>query len=343
MTQFRKELSAQATRYRDALPKFHSRPHDVQNLYVSLKQWRILHAVVDCGGYAEAAKVLHLSQSTISYTISKLQEQLGVVLLRVEGRKATLTSEGRALLDRSRHVLKEAVELETFAKNLGQGWGEEVQLVFDQNFPTHIMMQALSRFTALGRGAANVRLRELALLQAEDVLRDQKVDLAISERVPLGFLGEPLVEIEYMPVVRPDHPLLKLGREVSTGDLAQQVQIEIGQSGASGTYRQPNQRLMRRWTMSSFDTVVAAVCEGHGYAWLPTHRVHPWLEQGKLARIPVRDKAVRKSLLYLVHGHPWSATTAASRFAEVLREIAVEEVAARHATSDALPVSGARD
>lgn len=324
MTQSRKERSEQSLRLNGIRSRLYSRPHDVQNIYVSLKQWRILHAVIDCGGYAEAAKSLHLSQSTISYTISKLQEQLGVPLLKIDGRKAILTSEGRALLDRSRHVLKEAIELETFAKNLGQGRGGEVRLVVDQNFPTPLLMQALREFTLSGEGAAEVKLREVPISQTEEVLHDLSVDLAISEHVPLGLLGEPLVEVAHIPVAHPDHPLFKLGREVTAADLAQHVQIGIAPSGDAVRTAATNSAQARCWLLNSCDTVVAAVREGLGYAWLPQHRVGQWIEQGLLARLPVGDKAGYKTVLYLIHGRPWSATPAANRFAEVLRSLVAQ-------------------
>lgn len=323
MTQLRTQPLSQPARPDAPRATFRSRPHDIHNIYVSLKQWRIFHAVIDCGGFAEAAKSLHLSQSTISYTVSKLQEQLGTSLLRIEGRKANLTPEGRALLDRSRHVLKEAIELENFAKNLGQGYGGEVRLVVDHNFSPHLLMRALSDFSKIGRAASHVKLSEVDTLQAEDVLRDLNVDLAISERVPLGFLGEPLVEVEHLPVAHPDHPLLRLGRDVTAADLAQHVHVGIGHAferdrGASAS------KPTRRWAMSSLDTVVQAVTEKLGYAWLPEHRIRRWLDEGTLVRLPLGDKRAYRTMLYLIHGRPWASTAAAGRLAEVLRGLAAE-------------------
>lgn len=331
MTQSRTQESKRAVPDDGARATYRSRPHDIHNLYVSLKQWRIFHAVIDCGGFAEAAKSLHLSQSTISYTVSKLQEQLGTPLLRIEGRKAILTPEGRALLERSRNVLKEAVELETFAKNLGQGWGEEVRLVVDHNFPVHLLTQALSKFTELGKGAAHVRLREVHTLQAEDIVRDPNVDLAISERVPLGYLGEPLTEVEFVAVAHPAHPLMQLGRDPSSIDLAQHIQIDMGPLSTATKLAGNGPKQIRRWTMNSFDTVVAAVREGLGYAWLPKHRVQKWLDMEELTCIPLGDKHAYKSMLYLIYGRPWCTTPAASRLAEVLRSHAAMDGECREA------------
>jgi DNA-binding transcriptional LysR family regulator len=323
MTQSRISLLEQPAAPRTAGTVYRSRPHDMRNLHVSLKQWRIFHAVVDCGGFAEAARFLHLSQSAISYTVAKLQEQLGIQLLKIEGRKSHLTAAGRAMLDRSRHVLKEAIELELFARNVGQGWGSEVRLVVDQNTPAPLLMNALRRFDQLGAGA-HVRLSEVAMPRAEEVLRDMTVDLVVSGRVPLGFLGEPLVEVEYLAVVHPEHPLLKLGRTAMAADLEKHIHIGVGHCDEAQRRNADNCMHARRWHLSSFDAVVDAVCGRFGYAWLPMHRIRKLLDEGKLAPLLPGERGTHKTVLYLIHGRHWSASPAAARLADILRTVSME-------------------
>ena len=94
---------------------------------VTLDQWRTLQAVVDNGGFAQAAEALHRSQSSVSYTVARMQEQLGVPLLRIEGRKAVLTEAGAVLLRRSRHLLKQASQIEDLAHQLELGWEAEIK------------------------------------------------------------------------------------------------------------------------------------------------------------------------------------------------------------------------
>lgn len=319
MTHSAKPTLEQRVRYPEPNGKFKSRPYDLHNLYVSLKQWRILHAVIDCGGFAEAAKSLHLSQSTISYTVSRLQENLGIALLKAEGRKAVLTAEGRALLSRSRQVLKEAIDLESYARDLGCGRGGDVRLMVDHNFPNHMLMQALNRFMQHSAGKSQVTLQQLAVLEADGVLRDASVDLVISECVPLGFLGEPLIEIEYLPVAHREHPLLALGRDVNGEDLARQTRIDIGHPGSGERPRTADAAYTPRWIMNSFDSALAATLERLGYAWLPAHRIGSWLEQGTLRVLPLADKRVHQLMLYLIHGRTWSSSPAIGRMAEMLR------------------------
>ena len=49
-------------------------------LRVSLDQWQALQAVVEAGGYAQAAARLHKSQSAITYAVQKIETQLKVKL-----------------------------------------------------------------------------------------------------------------------------------------------------------------------------------------------------------------------------------------------------------------------
>jgi DNA-binding transcriptional LysR family regulator len=56
---------------------------------ISLEQWRSLLAVVDAGGYAQAAEMLHKSQSAVTYAVQKIEVLLGVKIFQVIGRRPT--------------------------------------------------------------------------------------------------------------------------------------------------------------------------------------------------------------------------------------------------------------
>ncbi len=67
--------------------------------------------VVDAGGFARAAELVHLSQPRVSAHISNLEKELGYSLIERRLRPLTLTEEGKALLPRARAVLAAADEL----------------------------------------------------------------------------------------------------------------------------------------------------------------------------------------------------------------------------------------
>ncbi|MHB0973278.1 MAG: LysR family transcriptional regulator [Thiobacillus sp.] len=270
---------------------------------ISLKQWRVLHAVVDHGGYAQASEFLHLSQSAISYTIAKLQEQLGVPLLQIDGRKAHLTKMGCAILECSRHLIKKANEIEAFAYALERGWEPEIRLVVDFAFPSRLLIQALGKFANTGNGTS-VLLSEVPVSNMEALLRQGSVDLAISAQVPMGFLGIPLLEVEYIAVTSPGHPLRSFGEEITVADLERTTQIVIRDFETPERRNGTGQWLYQgtSWNVSHFDLAVAAVREGHGFAWLLKYRIQELLDQGLLVPLPLRGGHVSKSTLYLVHG-----------------------------------------
>ena len=66
----------------------------------TLEQWRMFKAVADHGGFMQAAQQVHKSQSSIHHAVNKMEEQLGVNLFEVDGRKTVLTHAGKLLLRR---------------------------------------------------------------------------------------------------------------------------------------------------------------------------------------------------------------------------------------------------
>src|SRR5690606_21721432 len=109
----------------------------------TLEQWSVLQAIVDHGSYAKAAEALHRSQSSVSYMVARLQEQLGVELLAIEGRKARLTERGAVLLRRATELLADARRLEQLAGSLREGREAEVRLAADVVFPIKLLLDAL--------------------------------------------------------------------------------------------------------------------------------------------------------------------------------------------------------
>ena len=87
----------------------------------TLDQWEVLEAVIQSGSFAAAAAKMNRSQSTISYAVSRLQEQFKIPLLELKGRKAQLTEAGKALLADVEPILAGFRALET--KSFGAGRG----------------------------------------------------------------------------------------------------------------------------------------------------------------------------------------------------------------------------
>src|SRR5579862_7375716 len=293
------------------------------NPRISLEQWRSLLAVVDSGGYAQAAAALHKSQSAVTYAVQKMESLLGVKIFEVIGRKAHLTATGQVLYRRAKALLEEAGALEGAAGSLAAGWEPELKLAVEIVFPTWLLLQAFGRFAA-ERPDTRIELYETVLSGTEESLLERRVDFAIGSTVPAGFAGDRLMPIRFIAAAHPDHPLLRLGRELSLQDLRKYRHLVIRDSGSQrrgGTWLGAEQI----WTMSQKATAIHAATLGLGFAWFPEDIIRSELASGKLAPLPLREGGERWADLYLVFADPDYAGPGARRLAEIIRGAVAEQ------------------
>lgn len=283
---------------------------------VTLEQWKTLQTVIDAGGFAQAAERLHRSQSSVSYALHKLQEQLGIALLRTEGRRARLTDTGEALLGRSRRLLQEAAHLEALAASLEQGWEPQIRLVVDAAFPPQLLMRALKHFAPQSQGT-RVVLQEVILSEPADVL--EAPELCISTQVPPDRLGDALLTVEFVAVAHPEHALFQLKRPLSTQDLEQAIQIVVRGAGAECGSNTGGLGSGARWFVTSIDTALAALREGLGFAWLPRHMLNGPGAAQTLRALPLHEGQVYSVNLFLMFAHVELAGPATRLLADILR------------------------
>ncbi len=290
-------------------------------LRTTLEQWRAFQAVVDYGGYAQAAQALHRSQSSISYLVGRLQEQLGLPLLVVEGRKAQLTDAGRTLLLHAGELLADAQNLEKLAASLAQGWEPELRLVVDQAFPKVLLAQAMQRFQQLA-AQTRVELIEVVLSGAEEAIVAQRADVMVGAYVPTGYLGSLLMDLEFVAVAHTAHPLHALGRAIDEDDLKRHRHIVVRDSGTLNPRDEGWLGSSQRWTVSSLQASIELIAGGLGFAWLPLHMVRPWLDSDVLRPLPLATGQRRRASLYLVlgGGRSMQAGPAAQLLARTLQE-----------------------
>jgi DNA-binding transcriptional LysR family regulator len=76
---------------------------------------RIFVQVAETGGFAQAARLLHMSPPAITRAISALEDQIGVRLLNRTTRSVKLTEAGRGYLDDCRRILAEMADADAAA------------------------------------------------------------------------------------------------------------------------------------------------------------------------------------------------------------------------------------
>jgi DNA-binding transcriptional LysR family regulator len=263
------------------------------------EQWAVLAAVVDQGGFAQAASVLNRSQSAVSYALARLQESLDLPLLTVQGRKSVLTQHGQTLLTRARGLLNELDTLELLAGSLKRGWESELNLVVDAAFPR---ARLLSIIAELQTACPNTQVRwsDVILSGAEQAIVEGTADVVVTSRVPPGFLGDWLLDVRFVAVARPDHALFRIERDLTTEDLQRHVQAVVRDSGTARPRDEGWLGAERRFTVSSLEASLATILAGLAYAWLPEHMIEEHLESGALRRLRLVTGGSRNVSLHIV-------------------------------------------
>lgn len=287
------------------------------NTKITLEQWRALVAVIDASGYAAAAEALGKSQSAVTYAIQQIEAQLKIKVFQIQGRKAVPTSTGQMLYRRARQLLDEAQTIEAAAYQASAGVEANVRIAIDVLIPAALTLCALAHF-AEAYPDTRVELIESVLSGSEDALVQHEVDLAVSGRVPPGFIGTALLRIHMQAVAAPRHPLFLSSQPLTMKDLRRYRQLVVRDSGPFRRRSEGWLDAEQRWTVSHMNTSVQAVREGLGYAWLPHTYIQDDLQSGRLRLLPLAEGGERFVEMYLIFADSDSAGPATRLLADVL-------------------------
>lgn len=286
---------------------------------VTLAQWQMLAAVVDHGGFARAAEVVHKSPSTLNHAVHKLEEQLGVQVLEPIGRQVRLTEAGELLLRRARQLIESAASLEDVASRLAEGLEAEIVLAIDQVFPAAAQAKAMERFSEM-YPQVRVQLHESVLNGGTEMLYDGRADLVISGIEAQGFLGEPLVSVRFIAVAHPEHALHQLDRVLDLRDLAQYRQLVVRDSALRQSTDAGWLKAEQRWTVGHLNTSLDMLKRGLGFAWMPETRIADDIRRGELKPLPLTAGSIREVPIQIIFRDRDRAGPAAHAMATALKQ-----------------------
>jgi len=265
----------------------------------TLDEWEILHAVVQLGGFAPAAEHLNRSQSTISYAISRLQEQVGIKLFEQKGRRAHLTEAGRVLLADAEPHLTGFRQLEQRALSLASGGQSEIRLSVDSIFPNERLFAALAEFS---RRFPYVRqnLRQTTFISADSEFSAHNAHLCVVGLMSREYFVRPILHIRMKAIAHRDHPLHSLKRQVSRIDMMKHMLVVIEGGGSGSVKRQPSSPAQRFLPVGTIEAAIDAVRSGLCFGWLPEYRIQACLESGEFLALRMPVGGTREVRLNLV-------------------------------------------
>jgi len=187
---------------------------------ISLDNLLVIDAIVRRGSFAKAAEELHRVPSAMTYAVNKLEQDLEIQIFDRSGHRAQLTATGEELLREGRDLLLAALKLEAHVQFIARGWEPELRIaVGDLVLPSRVQ-ELIAEFLQLHGGHTRIRLTQEVYGGSWDALASDRADLAIGAPLGIppggGYMTQPLQEMPFLFVVKPDHPLAKMPEPLSS-------------------------------------------------------------------------------------------------------------------------------
>ncbi|NBM55245.1 LysR family transcriptional regulator [Proteus sp. G2669] len=258
----------------------------------TLDQWITLQAVVDYGGFAQAADALYRTQSSISYTINKLEQTLGVEILSLEKRRAVLTHEGKVLLELSREITEKAISLEKEAKNFIFNNKLKINILIDPLYISGLFWNKISQFIKDNKHY-DINIHKTALSKS-DFLAQKDQDLVITHYNIKSLQPIDLESIKTVLVTHPKSVLQHLQHDELSKELQQHTYISLLANSSDADH---NNQIIH---VGSVETAINFVKQGLGYSRLPLTVVQEELNKNTIKKLNIHNEDKEyKFYLYL--------------------------------------------
>lgn len=241
-------------------------------LKTTLNQWLTLLEIDKAGSIQAAALALNKSHTTLIYAIDKLEEQLGVELVKIEKRRAVLTDDGKSLLRRAQSMIEQARTLEEISKQLAQQLEAEITIAIDHLCDRNWLYQPLAQFFA-ENNTTSVQIIETSLSKTTSIVENEEADISIVNIPITNHPSESFGAVNMRIVVAKNHPLANK-HELCLTDLATSRQIVVRDLGAVNKQDAGWLKSSLRITVDNFDHAWQAVNQGLGYCRMPQHIIN---------------------------------------------------------------------
>ncbi|MET0265283.1 MAG: LysR substrate-binding domain-containing protein [Duganella sp.] len=251
----------------------------------------IVQEVEKQGSLTAAASVLHVTQSALSHSMKKLEQQLGTDIWLREGRSLRLTQAGQYLLAVANRVLPQLALTEERLRQFAQGERGALRIGMECHPCYQWLLKVVSPYLAAWPDV-DVDVKQKFQFGGIGALFGYEIDLLVTPD-PLdkpGLVFEPVFDYEQVLVVASKHPLARQ-EYIVPKQLSNEVLV---------TYPVPVERLdiysmfltpagiapRRHKPIETTDIMLQMVASGRGVAALPRWLVLEYAD--KMDVVPVR-------------------------------------------------------
>ncbi|MEZ2721095.1 LysR family transcriptional regulator [Paenalcaligenes hominis] len=250
----------------------------------------VIQQVEKQGSLTGAANVLHVTQSALSHSMKKLEQQLGIEIWRREGRSLQLTQAGHYLLAVANRVLPQLELAEEQLLLFAQGQRGSLRIGMECHPCYQWLLKIVSPYLCAWPDV-DVDVKQKFQFGGIGALIGYEVDLLVTPDPVFkpGLRFEPVFDYEQVLVVAKDHPLAKQNY-VKPQDLITEVLItypvDIERLDVYNQFLLPaGITPLRHKTIETTDIMLQMVASGRGVSALPRWLVEEYAH--KLAIVPL--------------------------------------------------------
>ncbi|WP_296753172.1 LysR family transcriptional regulator [Thiobacillus sp.] len=261
----------------------------------------IVHAVARHGSLTAAAETLHLTQSALSHTVRKLEDQLGLTIWHREGRSLRPTQAGIYLLSMADRLLPQLQHAEERLDQFARGERGTLRIGMECHPCYQWLLKIVSPYLSAWR-AVDVDVKQKFQFGGIGALFAYEIELLVTPD-PLykpGLTFEPVFDYEQVLVVGPGHPL-RQAAYVQPSQLSDETLItypvETDRLDIYTRFLTPAGVSPRRHkAIETTDIMLQMVASGRGVAALPRWLVEEQADRFDVAPVKLGRQGVAKQI-----------------------------------------------
>lgn len=261
----------------------------------------IVQEVEKQGSLTAAAGVLHVTQSALSHSMKKLEQQLGTDIWLREGRSLRLTQAGQYLLAVANRVLPQLNLAEERLRQFAQGERGALRIGMECHPCYQWLLKIVSPYLAAWPDV-DVDVKQKFQFGGIGALFGYEIDLLVTPD-PLnkpGLVFEPVFDYEQVLVVAGNHPLAKeeyvtpkqLGNEVLVAYPVPMDRLDIYSMFLTPAGITPK----RHKAIETTDIMLQMVASGRGVAALPRWLVLEYADTMNVVPVRLGKKGIAKHI-----------------------------------------------
>ena len=254
-----------------------------------LSEMEAFAAVIDQGGFTDAARKLGISKSAVSKHVSSLETRLGARLLNRTTRRVSPTEIGMVYYDRARRVLLDAVEADALVTSMQSAPSGVLRVSVATDFGVNHLSPILGDFL---HDFPDVTVNlELNNRYVELISEGYDLAVRVGELEDSSLRARQLTQTHFRLVASESY-LQKFGRPMKIEDLnAHRLLHHTSQSAQDSwriKYPTGEMRYVRStaWlTVNDGPSLLNAAKSGLGIAYLPSFLYAPAVERGEVVDV----------------------------------------------------------